>query len=423
MYASECSLRARKNSWGFFRRFSSHDLFLYYVHIYNGDNRVLMNSLPPHLERSMGKLRRQEAMIGSVILLLLAMVLFSLFSALENPLTASSGAVEFSNKDLEPEENSPETAAKQTESIAETKPASKYVVVTLEEGIQAPFLWKVTGAGLEKPSYLFGTIHIPDTRVTTLHPEVQKAFDSADAVYTEIPMDIMNPANLMGQLGLVSKIMLPWDQKVTDHLDAETEKRIEAILSDYHYSLAMFQQMKVWVIAAQLGQLDLIEEISSGKELLDQKIFNDAKRLGKEAGALETPESQIAVFDDLPVEEQVEFLKQTLDAIEKAKAKGLKPSAGVVDAYLSGDTKNIVGMLSEHMDLDDPLGYKMYDRLLLSRDADMAKKMAEMMTANPGRTYFFAIGALHLPRELGVVGLLRSKGFTVERVGVNEEAK
>ena len=34
----------------------------------------------------------------------------------------------------------------------------------------------------DPPSWLFGTIHVPDPRVTNLHPDVLQALEQADAV-------------------------------------------------------------------------------------------------------------------------------------------------------------------------------------------------------------------------------------------------
>ena len=51
--------------------------------------------------------------------------------------------------------------------------------------IEKPFLWRIE---TPVPSYLFGTIHLPDDRVTTLPTVVQQVLDSIDALYTEIPM-------------------------------------------------------------------------------------------------------------------------------------------------------------------------------------------------------------------------------------------
>src|SRR5215471_3003993 len=51
---------------------------------------------------------------------------------------------------------------------------------------QNPLLWRIEGP---VPSYLYGTIHIPDQRVLALPAVVKKAIAASDAVYTEIPFD------------------------------------------------------------------------------------------------------------------------------------------------------------------------------------------------------------------------------------------
>ncbi|RZN80976.1 MAG: TraB/GumN family protein, partial [Winogradskyella sp.] len=48
-------------------------------------------------------------------------------------------------------------------------------------------LWKITGNGLEQPSYLFGTIHI--TCNATLDDDVKKALDETSQVVLELDMD------------------------------------------------------------------------------------------------------------------------------------------------------------------------------------------------------------------------------------------
>ena len=48
-----------------------------------------------------------------------------------------------------------------------------------------PFLWKVELPGAKTPSYLFGTIHLPDKRVITLPKVVDKAVERCDALYCD----------------------------------------------------------------------------------------------------------------------------------------------------------------------------------------------------------------------------------------------
>src|SRR6516164_6138445 len=51
---------------------------------------------------------------------------------------------------------------------------------------QKPLLWRIGGP---VPSYLYGTIHIPDQRVLALPDVVTRAMNASDAVYTEVVLD------------------------------------------------------------------------------------------------------------------------------------------------------------------------------------------------------------------------------------------
>ena len=49
-----------------------------------------------------------------------------------------------------------------------------------------PFLWRIEGP---TPSYLFGTIHVPDARVLAIPDVVRRAFDASDVFNGELPLD------------------------------------------------------------------------------------------------------------------------------------------------------------------------------------------------------------------------------------------
>jgi uncharacterized protein YbaP (TraB family) len=49
-----------------------------------------------------------------------------------------------------------------------------------------PMLWEIEGNPLEKPSHLFGTMHLTTSRIAKLHPAAERAFDMADTVATEL---------------------------------------------------------------------------------------------------------------------------------------------------------------------------------------------------------------------------------------------
>src|SRR5215472_8171208 len=64
---------------------------------------------------------------------------------------------------------------------------------------QKPLLWRIEGT---VPSYLYGTIHIPDQRVLALPDVVTRAMNASDAVYTEVVLDqaTLSAAAAAGQL-------------------------------------------------------------------------------------------------------------------------------------------------------------------------------------------------------------------------------
>src|SRR5688500_16849861 len=59
-------------------------------------------------------------------------------------------------------------------------------------------LWRVTGKGLKKPSYLFGTFHLLCKEVIHMSDQLKNSLKSADVLYLELDMD--DPAVLLGGL-------------------------------------------------------------------------------------------------------------------------------------------------------------------------------------------------------------------------------
>ncbi len=88
-------------------------------------------------------------------------------------------------------------------------------------------LWKIAGKGLKTPSYLFGTIHLADTRITTLHPQAQKAYDQAAAVFTEVDLSI--EAQLGAMKGLMREDEKSIQEVIGKDLTAALNTELKAI--------------------------------------------------------------------------------------------------------------------------------------------------------------------------------------------------
>jgi uncharacterized protein YbaP (TraB family) len=111
------------------------------------------------------------------------------------------------------------------------------------------------------------------------------------------------------------------------------------------------------------------------------------------------------------------MLRATLDDMEKARRAGRKPLEEMRLAYLSGDLAKIDQAMNEWTaSLDDALEKKFLEALITQRNKHMAERMAAKLQAEPGKSFFFAVGAAHLHGSEGVLALLEKAGWKTTRV-------
>ena len=269
-----------------------------------------------------------------------------------------------------------------------------------------PLLWKIQG---DHPSYIFGTIHIPDARVLAFPKSVSDAIDGCDELYTEVPMDMATQLSVAGQM------LLPGGKTLENVLPKKLFKKLEGLFSAKGFPFAPLNRMKIWAITAQVVLLDHLMEFAS-KQPLDMVIYLRAQKKGKKVGGIETVKEQLDVFDSLTMEEQIRMLKQTLEQLDEFHAKGSDPVTELLEAYLKGDEKKLYDTMMETYDPKNPLDRKIMKRLFFDRNTHMAERMAKKISENKDTKFFFAVGAGHLLGDTGVISQLRKKGLKLSRV-------
>ena len=276
-----------------------------------------------------------------------------------------------------------------------------------------PMLWKIEGKGLEKPSYLFGTIHLADPRLTTLHPLAQQAFDASKALYTEVDLSPMN------QMKLLPFMMRKDNKTLEELLGKELLNAYEAELKAINPALDSkpFEKMNVWALAFIPLQLQAQLE---GKEPLDVQLWKRGQKAGKKLMALEENEQQLGQMNKLTLDEQKEMLKVTVQVYQKAREAKVVPYKSLVDAYLLGDKKGIEREMgrTSYMGLEiRPELLKKFNRLLLDeRNVVMAKTIQEALSKPDAGPCFFAAGTAHYIGKNSVNDLLVKAGYRVTPV-------
>src|SRR5262249_56402384 len=99
--------------------------------------------------------------------------------------------------------------------------------------------------------------------------------------------------------------------------------------------------MKPWAVMSQLELLEFLPDITAGRQPLDSMLYAMAEKNGKEVGALETVDEQVAVFDGFSQEEQIRMLVSSLDDIEKPRPSGVSATQELVGLYLAGDLNRL----------------------------------------------------------------------------------
>ena len=289
---------------------------------------------------------------------------------------------------------------------ARSEPAARTAATT-------PLLWQ--GRHGAQQISLFGTIHVPDARVLTLSPSVRAAFDRADRVVTEIPLDRTSQAELAAAL------LLPQGQRlrtiVGEAVFARLEARVKAVLTPLAPEMAplvagLLDRWKPWAAMSQLATLQYLPDLLAGRTPLDVKLYADAVAAGKKVGGLETVAEQAGTFDAFSAQEQTALLDEALRDLDTPTGP---TSAQLVEWYLEGNGDKLTAALSQGSG-NAALAKKFEAEVLTKRNHRMADRIDVLRKQAPGETIFVAVGALHLLGDDNLPQLLQARGYEISRV-------
>jgi len=260
-----------------------------------------------------------------------------------------------------------------------------------------PALWKL--ADEDTTIYLFGTVHVLPQGREWYDARIERAFNSADELVFEIDVD--DTAAM--QQAITSKAKLVGDQTLREMMTPEDRAQFEAVLDRYQLPHETFDRVEPWMAAMTLSILPLTKAGYSAGSGVEMALTGRAT--DKTRSSLETIDQQLAVFDTLPIDAQLAYLDQTVEAVPKTS----DDVGRMVAEWLEGDADTLAALMNEEM--DDPA---LRQRLLTDRNANWARWIDARMDV-PG-IVFVAVGAGHLAGSGSVQELLHDRGIEVTRV-------
>ena len=283
--------------------------------------------------------------------------------------------------------------------------------------------WKIQKDGV-KPSYLLGTMHTTDPRVTILTGVVEDALERSKIVAGEviIPETMQEAAR---EQASYMQFMMPSPGNATaDLLSGDELARVRQgiAMAGYPGSMAEgFLALKPWAVAMNLSLpiCELIQQ-AQGKKVLDGLVQSIGRKNGARIVALETPEELFGLFDHMSPEVQKAWLLGTVamggdveDMFESGVRLWAERKPGLLMAwnkvYMDDYGKEFLPAGMDSQEFHDAILVPLLD----VRNVGMLKASTPLIDEGAA---FIAVGAAHLIGEKGLVELYRQAGYKVTAV-------
>lgn len=269
-----------------------------------------------------------------------------------------------------------------------------------------PAMWVVKDA--DSTIYLLGTIHVlkPDTKWQT--EKLDAAIAEADTLWQELPTS--DPMAIgMELLPLIMQHGYSQDTRLADLLTpAEMKSLDEAakLTGVPGMSGAALNRMRPWNAALNISNSAVMRAGYDPLSSVDGQIEKKFGARGIKPSGFETAQQQITIFANMAPDEELSFLRATLEEYRNAPTEVEK----LVNYWAAGDTANLNAMFVSEAKAE---GGSLYDQLFTNRNRNWTAKIEEML-AGKGVT-FIAVGAGHLVGDDSVVAMLTAKGISVDR--------
>jgi uncharacterized protein YbaP (TraB family) len=265
-------------------------------------------------------------------------------------------------------------------------------------------LWRVARKGAP-PSFVYGTIHVPDPRLEALPEPVARALEGSKSLMLEFLADPYTKERFLEAAMYMDR------RTLEEEIGREDFERAVERMKPIGLEREFVNKLKPWGVLINLRDLRRADSPDIGSPL-DQRLLEMARARRLPLHQIEGVEEQIFTFDEFPMASQVALLRHSL-----AHGKELLELADrTLEAYLARDLSALWRLREEfvarHPEIA-PHQAVMTKRVVLDRSVVMAYRMQrELRRGNA----FVALGALHLYGPKGVLALLEQDGYRASRV-------
>ncbi len=250
--------------------------------------------------------------------------------------------------------------------------------------------------------YLLGTVHLLRREAEWDKTKMEKALGES----SELWLEVANIDDATAALSLVQKYGIDSAKPLSSKLNSEQKAKLEKSAAQFGVTPILFEQMQPWVVALTFAVLPLQKAGYDPAAGVDRVLKTTAEKKNEPVRGLETAEEQVRYLAELPQNDQIAFLDDTLDDV----SKGLALFDEMATAWINGDTKKLDDLIVEEIKSKAPT---LYQKLIVERNERWSGKVAELLKT-PG-TKMIAVGAGHLTGPDSLQVQLTKRGIKAER--------
>jgi len=257
-------------------------------------------------------------------------------------------------------------------------------------------VWSVKGA--RNTVYFAGSVHALPKDHAEFSPQLERAYEAADAIVMEVDLDDLNPLEAVEFI--TTRGTLTGTETLSDIVGAEKYKKVSEAASSIGLPEFAIAKLEPWAAALMVTQVALMNTGYDPQLGIDMQLTTRAQADEKPIEGLETIEDQLGIFDSRSTSEQVRFL---LDAAEDVP--GMREDLGrLIEAWRTGD----VSAMERELEKERSQAPALYDRLLGTRNRAWMPKIEALF--DDDRDYLVVVGTLHFVGHDGLLQLLKRAG-------------
>jgi len=268
-------------------------------------------------------------------------------------------------------------------------------------------LWKISGNGLEQPSYIFGMHHLFPFSFLDSIAGVKQAFATSEQMIGELVMSDMAALGDEVQKAGMMPQDTTWQMLLSADDYLSLDQQLTAVFGAGLQAFGMLKPSMVNMIYTRSFFQKIFPEINQN-EVFDIWFQQQAANRGIPVIGLETAQDQIAVlFEITSLKRQANDLLCALKNVDHTEMVARKLN----HLYRSADLNGLYEMFNEEGPC--PSSAEQQVALNEARNKRWLEQLPSLMSDKPS---FIAVGCLHLVGEVGLLVGLELLGYTVEAV-------